>query len=108
MKPTSPFIASIQLFLNKLSCHGYLPKTPRLEMCWEMGVMAGALVEDTKQLEQRRHFHTCELFPLETKVTSCQNGNEPRGRRGWGDGVSEVGPLPSPLPITHHQDFKDR
>lgn len=53
-------------------------------MCWEMGVMAGALVEDTKQLEQRRHFHTCELFPLETKVTSCQNGNEPRGRRGWG------------------------
>lgn len=33
---------------------------------------------DTKQLQQLRHFNTCELFPLETKVTFCQNGNDLR------------------------------
>lgn len=57
--------------------------------------MAEGFSEDTKQLQQLRHFNPCELFPLETKVTHCQNGNE---LRKWSLRSSSFGQPPSPEP----------
>lgn len=59
--------------------------------------MAEGFSEGTKQLQQLRHFNTCEVFLLETKVTFCQNGNE---LRKWSFRSSAFGQPPSPITRT--------
>jgi hypothetical protein len=54
-------------------------------------------VEDTEQLQQQKHFNICEFFPLETKVTFCQNGNK---LKKWSLRSSAFGWPPSPITET--------
>lgn len=51
---------------------------------------------DTKQLQQLRHFNPCELFPLETKVTFCQNANELR-KQSFRSSASHLAALLPPI-----------